>query len=85
MHVSAGNFGMAMNSIHYFEAFRFLADEAPLSVSAWFDDELLSNPRGPQFQDVSGCVRVTTSSGHRLYIDASADQGHGMQVTYMAI
>ena len=84
MHVSAGNFGMAMNGTHYFEAFRFLADEQPHEVSAWFDKVKLPNPRGPQFQDVSGCIRVTTASGRRLYIDASADQGHGVQVTYMA-
>ncbi|MCP9941922.1 Gfo/Idh/MocA family oxidoreductase [Cyanobium sp. ATX 6E8] len=84
MHVAAGNFGMAMNATHYFEAFRFLAGEAPAQVSAWFDSESLPNPRGPQFQDVSGCIRVTTAPGHRLYIDASADQGHGVQVTYMA-
>lgn len=84
MHVSAGNFGMAMNAIHYFEAFRFLADEPPLTVSAWFDGESLPNPRGPQFTDVSGCIKVSTASGRRLYIDASADQGHGVQVTYMS-
>jgi len=84
MHVAAGNFGMAMNGTHYVEAFRFLADEAPIEVSAWFDAAILPNPRGPQFQDVSGCIRVTTASGRRLYIDASADQGHGVHVTYMA-
>ena len=84
MHVAAGNFGMAMNGTHYFEAFRFLADEAPVEVSAWFDAAVLPNPRGPQFQDVSGCIRVTTASGRRLYIDASADHGHGVQVTYLS-
>lgn len=84
MHVAAGNFGMAMNGTHYVEAFRFLADEVPTEVSGWFDAAILPNPRGPQFQDVSGCIRVITASGRRLYIDASADQGHGLQVTYMA-
>ena len=83
MHVAAGNFGMAMNGTHYFEAFRFLTDEAPVKVEAWFDSDILPNPRGPQFHDVSGCIRVTTASCHRLYIDASSDQGHGVQVTYM--
>jgi len=83
MNVSAGNFGMSMNGIHYIEAFRFLTGEAPVEVSAWFDAVAVANPRGPQFQDVSGCIRVTTAKGHRLYIDASADQGHGLQVTYM--
>ena len=52
-------------------------------ISAWFDNEILPNPRGPQFQDVSGCIRVTTGSGKRLYIDTSSNQGHGVQVTYM--
>jgi predicted dehydrogenase len=84
MHVAAGNFGMAMNATHYFEAFRFLTDEPPDRVSAWFDSECLPNPRGAQFKDVSGCIRISTVSGHRLYLDASADQGHGVQVTYMA-
>jgi predicted dehydrogenase len=84
MHVVAGNFGMAMNATHYFEAFRLIANEPPERVSAWFDSESLPNPRGPQFKDVSGCIRVSTASGHRLYLDASADQGHGVQVTYMA-
>ncbi len=83
MHVIAGNFGMAMNATHYIEAFRFLSGEKPVEVSAWFDSKVLPNPRGPQFQDVSGCIRVTSTSGKRLYIDTSADQGHGVQVTYM--
>ena len=84
MTVTAGNFGMAMNGTHYLEAFRFIADEAPKEVSAWFDSETLANPRGEQFEDMSGCIRVTTESGKRLYIDTSADQGHGVQVTYMS-
>ena len=84
MNVTAGNFGMAMNGTHYLEAFRFIADEAPREVCAWFDSETLANPRGEQFKDMSGCIRVTTESGRRLYIDTSADQGHGVQVTYMS-
>ena len=84
MHVVAGNFGLAMNGTHYIEAFRYLANEAPNEVSANFDTEFLPNPRGAQFQDVSGCIRLTTASGKRLYIDTSMDQGHGVQVTYMS-
>jgi predicted dehydrogenase len=84
MHVAAGNFGMAMNATHYFEAFRFLTGEPPERVSAWFDGESLPNPRGAQFKDVSGSIRISTASGRRLYLDASCDQGHGAQVTYMA-
>ena len=84
MVVTAGNFGLAMNGTHYFEAFRFLCDEEPVAVSAWFDNEVLANPRGERFCDRSGCIRVTTESNRRLYLDASAGHGHGVQVTYMS-
>jgi predicted dehydrogenase len=40
------------------------------------------NPRGPQFQDRAGTVRIVTESGRRFYLDCSADQGHGMYVVY---
>ncbi len=81
--VTAGNFGMAMNGTHYFEMFRFLTDEPAVKVNAWFGSEDLPNPRGPQFRDASGSVRLETASGKRFYLDCSADQGHGMHVTYM--
>jgi predicted dehydrogenase len=80
--VVAGNFGMAMNGSHYFEMFRYLADEMPAQVSAWFSDDTVANPRGAQFEDRAGSVRVTTAKGRRFYMDAGTDQGHGMHVTY---
>lgn len=80
--VSAGNFGMAMNGTHYFEMFRYLCDEEPVKVSAWFSKDELANPRGPQFKDASGTIRMETPSGKRFYMDCSSDQGHGMHVTY---
>ena len=67
MHVAAGNFGLAMNGTHYLEAFRFLTEEAPVEVSARFDEDLLPNPRGPQFQDVSGCIHAKLLQGKDLY------------------
>lgn len=82
MTVVAGNFGFAMNGTHYFEAFRFLADEVPVEVTAWFSPEAVSNPRGPQFQDRAGCIRAVTASGKRLYMEIGADQGHGLRVIY---
>ncbi len=82
MTVIAGNFGFAMNGSHYFEAFRFLTDEVPVEVSAWFSSELVPNPRGPQYQDRAGCIRAVTASGKRLYMDVSVDQGHGFGCTY---
>ncbi|NMM45574.1 Gfo/Idh/MocA family oxidoreductase [Rhodospirillaceae bacterium KN72] len=80
--VTAGNFGLAMNASHYFELFRYTAGESVSSVQAWFDDTVLPNPRGPDFADRSGCIRATTESGKRLYIDFSADQGLGLRLTY---
>lgn len=82
MNVVAGNFGFAMNGSHYFEAFRFLTDELPVEVSAWFSPEVVPNPRGPQYQDRAGCIRAVTATGKRLYMDVSADQGHGFGCTY---
>lgn len=80
--VVAGNFGMAMNGSHYFEMFRYMTGEMPVEVTAWFAADKVPNPRGPQFEDCAGSVRVTTASGRRFYMDAGSDQGHGMHITY---
>lgn len=77
-----GNFGIAMNGSHYFEAFRYLTDEPASLVSARFSRETVANPRGPQFVDRAGVVRIETPSGRRFMMDASADQGHGMLMVY---
>lgn len=80
--VVAGNFGMAMNGTHYFEMFRYMTDEPPAEVTAWFSKSKVPNPRGPQFEDRAGSVRLTTASGKRFYMEIGDDQGHGMQVIY---
>jgi predicted dehydrogenase len=80
--VTAGNFGLAMNGTHYFEMFRYLAGEPAVEVAAWFSPDVVPNPRGPEFVDRAGCVRLVTPSGKRFYLDCSADQGHGLQVVY---
>jgi predicted dehydrogenase len=82
--VIAGNFGMAMNGTHYFEMLRYITDDVPSEVVAWFSPEDIPNPRGPQFVDKAGSVRVTTRRGKRFYMDISADQGHGMLAVYAA-
>lgn len=82
VNVIAGNFGMAMNGTHYFEMFRYMTDEAPLEVQAWFSNEKVPNPRGPQFEDRAGSVRLATASGKRFYMEIGADQGHGVNVIY---
>jgi predicted dehydrogenase len=80
--VVAGNFGMAMNGTHYFEMFRYMTDESPDEVTAWFSPDKVPNPRGPQFEDRAGSVRITTASGKRFYMEVSSDQGNGLQVIY---
>lgn len=82
--VVAGNFGLAMNGSHYIEMFRFITGEVPARVSAWFSAGGVPNPRGPQFEDRAGSMRVETVSGKRFYLDCSADQGHGVRVVYAA-
>jgi myo-inositol 2-dehydrogenase / D-chiro-inositol 1-dehydrogenase len=80
--VVAGNMGMAMNGTHYFEMFRYMADETPEAATAWFSDKDVPNPRGSQFHDRAGAVRLTTAGGKRFYMEIGADQGHGLKVTY---
>lgn len=84
IHVSAGNFGLAMNGSHYFEMFRHIAGEPVAEVQAWFSADKVPNPRGPQFEDRAGSVRLVTASGVRFTLDASSDQGHGVRVSYTA-
>ena len=84
VNVIAGNFGLAMNGTHYFELVRWLAGEPLSEVSATFSREIVPNPRGPEFHDRAGCVRALLPSGRRLFLDASADQGHGVTVVYAA-
>lgn len=78
--VVAGNLGLAMNGTHLFEMFRFMTDEAPAEVTGWLMPEKVVNPRGSEFEDYGGSVRVTTAQGKRLYLELGSDQGHGMLV-----
>lgn len=80
--VVAGNFGLAMNGTHRVDALAFMTGSTPRNVTAWFSDERIPNPRGPQFEDRAGSFRVVTESGKRLFVESSADQGHGIQSIY---
>jgi predicted dehydrogenase len=82
MVVTAGNFGLAMNGSHYFEAFRYLTDEPVQEISCWFDPNNVPNPRGAEYIDRSGQLRGTSASGARLIMELGADLGHGIQVVY---
>jgi predicted dehydrogenase len=82
MTVVAGNVGLSMNGTHYVEAFRYLTEEPAREVEAWLAAGMVANPRGAQFEDRAGAVRVTTASGRRLYLEAGREQGHGITVVY---
>jgi predicted dehydrogenase len=82
MVVTAGNFGLAMNGSHYFEAFRYLTDESLKEISCRFDPNNVPNPRGSQYLDRSGQLRGVSASGARLIMEFGADLGHGIQVVY---
>src|SRR6185503_5075843 len=83
MTVVAGNMGLAMNGSHFLEIFMHWTGETPRTIAASFSDVEVPNPRGAQFRDASGFLRVTTASGRRLTIDAEADAGHGLLSVYM--
>jgi predicted dehydrogenase len=78
----AGNCGAAMNGTHLFEALRFVSGERPVNVWGWFSETQLPNPRGAEFSDRAGSIRVATSSGRRLYLEIGDDQGHGVTIVY---
>jgi predicted dehydrogenase len=83
--MAAGNFGLAMNGSHYVEMFHFITGEPAIKVNAQFSKEHVPNPRGAEFVDRAGSIRLETASGKRFYLDAGADQGHGMQVVYSGL
>lgn len=80
--VVSGNCGISMNGGHYFEMFRYMTEEQPVEVMAWLTEQFVPNPRGSQYEDRAGSVRLTTASGKRLYLEIGADQGHGIKIIY---
>ena len=81
--VSGSNFGLAMNASHFFEVFRYITDENATVVFADFEDDIVANPRGPQFEDRSGRLIAKNSNGQAIYIDFSVNAGWGLSVAYI--
>ena len=80
--IAGSNFGLAMNAVHYFEMFRYLTGEEISTINFWADESKVPNPRGSQYEDLSGQLRALSHSGIRLNMDIGGDLGHGIQVVY---
>lgn len=78
--VAGGNMGVAMNASHQFELFRVLTGDFPRMVTAWFANTSIPNPRGAEFIDAAGQLRLVNGKGQRLYIEIGPDQGHGLNM-----
>lgn len=82
MNVAGFNIGLANNGSHYFEAFRFLAEDDLLAVSAIIDFERRPSHRGASFWDYSGAVIGVGRKGAKFLMDLSQASGAGLLVTY---
>lgn len=82
IHAMLGNVGMAMNGMHYIEMARYISNSTPKYIWAKFSEEDVPNPRGEQFKDKAGWLRIEMENGVRFSIDAGSDQGHGLCVNY---
>lgn len=80
--VVGGNVGLSMNGTHFIEMFRYITEERPVEATAWFSSEKVPNPRGVEFEDSAGSLRLITARGKRFYMEIGADQGHGIQAIY---
>lgn len=78
----AGNFGLAMNGTHYFEAFKFLGNTSISGVSAILDSDDVPNPRGEQYKDAGGIMTLKNDNNMNFHLNTSVYQGHGIIVTY---
>lgn len=79
--LAGGNMGVAMNASHQFELFHFLTGNFLDYVWAWFQPDPWPNPRGAEFQDAAGQLRLENRLGQRQYIEIGPDLGHGIQIT----
>lgn len=81
--VSGANFGLAMNGSHYFEVLRYMSGGSTAdTVTFWADDVVVQNPRGEQYKDRSGQLRVVMANGMRAYMELGGDLGHGIAAVY---
>ena len=82
-HIVGGDAGVAMNGIHFFDLFEFVAGSRLVEISARLVAQLEQNPRGPEYSDNSGVIDASAATGARLHIDISNDHGVGRYGIFM--
>ncbi len=68
--------GLGCNAVHSFDTVRFLTGREVNRVTAWVDDPIGKNPRGPQFVDPGGLVILEFGPDLRAVI-AQIEDGAG--------
>lgn len=81
LHVSGGSGGIAMLGTHLLDLFAMLGGGAVSHVEGRFPVALSPNPRGAEYEDVTGVLRCWSILGKRFSLDLSHDQGTGMLAT----
>jgi len=77
--IMAGNFGLAMGGSHAMFLFQWIAETQLTHVNAWLEMDRVPNPRGQQFEDRAGDVRLQTqNSDQSLYVSFTSSQHHGI-------
>lgn len=80
--VAAGDIGLAMGASHLIRQFMVLVPNQSYEVSFEASGYLNPNPRGEQFVDPAGQLRIRAEDGTRFYLDFDSRQGHGMRSLY---
>jgi predicted dehydrogenase len=68
--------GLGCNAVHSFDTVRFLTGRDVRRVTAWVDDPIGKNPRGPDFVDPGGLVVLDMGPGVRAVV-AQIEDGAG--------
>jgi predicted dehydrogenase len=68
--------GLGCNAVHSFDTVRFLTGRDVRRVTAWVDDPIAKNPRGPDFVDPGGLVVLDMGKDLRAVV-AQIEDGAG--------
>lgn len=78
IHVSAANFGLGNNAVHFIEMALYLFRSSPVEVRGQIDAGPLASHRGAKFRDHSGRLEVRFPNSRILTIEFMNSLGHGI-------